>query len=314
MIFLQCVPKDFYFVWQLEVQITNFRKFNISDKMEIIVWYPKGYTDFKEWRRLESKYPEVSFFYYEDDGVDLGLYIPQLRPHSLKKHFLQHKHRLEKETFFYHDSDIIFNFLPDFTSLEEGEINWQSNTTHYLDYSYLRRKEVEGKIPEDEAIGLLASIGGVNVDTFKLYDGKSGGAQYILKGIDHTFWEDVENSCINIRKSFYYTYSNSVNRRYFKNESAGFQSWCADMWGVNMALWKRGKITDITDQLDFSWATDNAETYLKKPIFHNAGATVASKGIFYKGRWINESPIGKAHAVKKDSATHFYVKAIEDVK
>lgn len=313
-IFLQAVPKDFYFVWQLDVQITNFRKHNISDRMEIIVWYPKGYTDFKEWRRLEGKYPEVKFFYYEDDGVDLGLYIPQLRPHSLKKHFLLHKERLEGKTFFYHDSDIIFNYLPDFTFLEEGEINWQSNTSSYLDYSYLRRKEKEGKIPEDEAISLLASIGGVTVDDFKKYDAKSGGAQYILKNIDYTFWEDVEKSCINIRKAFFFGSLGSVNKKYFQNENQGFQSWCADMWGVNMALWKRGKVTDVTDLLDFSWATDSAETYHKKPIFHLAGATKGNSGIFYKGSWINKSPIGEKHNVKKDSACYFYVEAINDVK
>lgn len=314
MIFLQCVPKDFYFVWQLEVQITNFRKFKISDKMEIIVWYPKGYEDFTEWRRLEGKYPEVKFFYYEDDGVDLGLYIPQLRPHSLKKHFLTHKDRLNGDSFFYHDSDIIFNSLPDFGQLIQGEVNWQSNTTHYLDYSYLRRKEVEGNIPEHEAISLLSSIGEVTVDTFKQYDGKSGGAQYILKDIDHTFWEDVERSCVTIRKAFFHGSPGSINKRYFRNEASGFQSWCADMWGVNMALWKRGKVTDITTELDFSWATDNAETYHKKPIFHNAGATGTQPGVFYKGRWINESPIGKVHRVKKDSASYYYVEAINEVK
>jgi len=314
MIFLSAQPWDQYFVWQIEVQITNFRKHGISDKMHVCVWYP-GDPDvqLKLWKELEEKYPEVKFFYYPDEGVNLSLYIPQLRPHILGKHFEKFS-ELKNEVFFYHDSDIIFNYLPDFQSLIEDNINWQSDTSGYLDYQYLRNKENQGKIPEDEAVKKLCEIGNVSLDTFKSYKGKTGGAQCILKNIDSEFWKDVERQCIEIRKAFAYGQPDSFNTKYFSSEAAGFQSWCADMWAVNMALWSRGKVTDVTKELDFSWATDTTETYMKKPIFHNAGATGAQPGIFYKGRWIKDSPIGKHHPVKEDSASAFYVKAINEVK
>lgn len=313
MIFLSAQPWDPYFVWQIEVQIVNFRKHSISGSMHVCVWYPNDTVDLKPWFKLSIKYPEVKFFYYKDEGVDLGLYIPQLRPQILAKHFDSNPH-LKNEVIFYHDSDIIFNYLPDFQRLSEDNINWQSDTSGYLDYNYLRRKEIEGKIPEDYAVGILANIGNVSVDIFRQYSGKTGGAQYILKGIDGDFWRDVERQVLLIRKAFFYGIKGSINQIYFSSESAGFQSWCADMWAVNMALWSRGMITDVTPELDFSWATDSAETYNKKPIFHNAGATKSSAGLFYKGAWISKSPIGKNHAVKKDSASSFYVQAINEVK
>lgn len=317
MIFISAQPYDFYFVWQIEVQIVNFRKHGISDKMQVLVWYPgpesPDKVDLEPWYILEKKYPEVKFFFYKDTGVNLGLYISQLRPHILTKHFDKYP-ELSKETLFYHDSDIIFNYLPDFESLIKDDINWQSDTSGYLDYEYMRRKEKEGNIPEEEAIKLMCDIGGVSVDLYKSYSSKTGGAQYILKNVDADFWRDVERICLDIRKGFYHGVPTSINRKYFPNEPSGFQSWCADMWAVNFALWKRGKVTNVTPLLDFSWATDTEETYLKKPIFHNAGANGKQPGVFYKARWMRKSPIGQNISVKKGSASYYYVKAISEVK
>lgn len=321
LIFISAQPHDFYFVWQIEVQIVNFRKFGISDKMQVLVWYPNLKTNpdkprLEPWLNLSKKYPEVKFFFYEDKGLtvpEFTLYISQLRPQILSKHFEKYP-ELKDKIFFYHDSDIIFNYLPDFQKLIEDDINWQSDTSGYLDYSYLRSKEIQGNIPENEAIEEMAKIGNISVDIFKLYDRKTGGAQCILKGINSEFWKDVERQCIDIRKKFFYGQPNSINSKYFPNENAGFQSWCADMWALNMALWNRNKVTNITEELDFSWATDSAETYKRKPIFHNAGATGNQPGIFYKGAWINKSPIGQKHTVKKDSASYFYIEAMNEIK
>lgn len=327
LLFISAQPHDIYFVWQVEVQIVNFRKFGISDRMHVLVWYPDNNKrkergevieplHIKEWTNLALKYPEVKFFFYQDKGLlvsEFQLYIPQLRPQILAKHFELYPN-LKENVLFYHDSDIIFNRLPDFQKLCEDDINWQSDTSGYLDYTYLSKKEKEGKIPENEAIQKLCDIGGISLELMKSYNGKTGGAQYLLKGVDSQFWLDIEKNVILIRKAFMHSQPESINARYFSSEAAGFQSWCADMWALNMALWARGKKTDISSELDFSWATDTAETYQKKPIFHNAGATRGHTGIFYKGKWINRSPIGLNHAVKKDSASWFYVQAINDVK
>jgi hypothetical protein len=314
LVFLQAVSHEPYFVWQTEVQIVNFRKFGISDRMQIIVWYHKGSTHLPRWMALKRKYSEVNIYFYEDSGVNLGLYIPQLRPHSFKKHFKKYQEELKDKVFFYHDADIIFRELPDFEKLIQDDIVWESNTTGYLDYSYLHRKELQGNIENNEAVKELARIGGITVDTIKSYDAKTGGAQYLLKNIDYNFWEDVEGMCIDIRRSFFHNITGSINNRYFKTEALGFQSWCADMWAVNFSLWKRGIQTGITPELDFSWATDSMETYNKKPIYHNAGASNTTPGVFYKGAWINRSPIGQDISASINSASLAYVNAIKEVK
>lgn len=314
MIYLSCQPIDAYFLWQVEVQIVNFRKFGVADKMHILVWYPERRTsELENWYKLQEKYPETKMFFYLDSGVNLGLYVSQLRPHTIKKHFKAIP-ELEKEIIFYHDSDIIFNYLPDFEKLIEDDINWQSNCSSYLDYNYLSRKEKEGNIPEDKAVKILADIGKIPIEVIKSYTGKTGGAQCILKGVNSEFWEDVERQCIGIRNAFWWNIPNSVNRKYFENENKGFQSWCADMWALNMALWNRGKVTDVTPLLDFSWATSSYEEYLKKPIYHNAGATKQQPELFYKGDWIHKSPIGQKITTKIKSASEQYVKAIQEIK
>ena len=292
--------------------------------MHVLVWFPEEKKGEKaNWEKLRDKYPEVSFFYYVDSGnTNIQLYIPQLRPDALAQHFDKYP-ELKDKTIFYHDCDIIFNYLPNFEELAKGDINWQSDTSSYLDYNYLRRKEQEGNIPENEAIQILADIGGITVDTIKSYAGNTGGAQYILKGIDGDFWRDVKEMCAHIRGSFMHGSSwkpnhgeiqKSINSKYFTNESAGFQSWCADMCAVNFSLWKRGKVTSTTPKLEFSWATDDDKTYMIKPIYHNAGVSSLSQGLFYKAKWMSSSPIGKKHAVLKNKASYFYVKAITEVK
>lgn len=314
MIFLSCQPIDSYFLWQVEVQIVNFRKFGVSDAMHILVWYPQSRSgELDAWRALQDKYPETRFFYYPDEGVNLGLYISQLRPHTIKKHFKKFP-ILKNQVIFYHDSDIIFNYIPQFEKLRYDNVNWQSDCSSYLDYDYLKRKEKEGNLPDGLAIDIMAKIGGITPDIIKSYAGKTGGAQCILKGVDADFWEDIEKQCLAIRNAFWYNVNGSINNTYFSDENKGFQSWCADMWALNMALWKRGKITDITPLLDFSWATNDYETFLKKPIYHNAGATSDRTDLFYKGAWINKSPIGQPISAKEGSASEQYVKAIQEVK
>ncbi len=314
MIYLSCQPIDVYFLWQVEVQIVNFRKFGISGRMHILVWYPeKRASELEAWRTLQDKYPETRFFFYPDEGVTLGLYVSQLRPHTIKKHFKAIP-ELKREIIFYHDSDIIFNYLPEFDKLLSDNVNWQSDCSSYLDYNYLSRKEKEGNIPENEAIQILADIGKVPLEVLQSYTGNTGGAQCILKGVDSEFWEDVERQCKEIRYKFWWNIPTSINRKYFIDENKGFQSWCADMWALNMALWSRGKITSVTPILDFSWATSSYEEFLKKPIYHNAGATKDRPDLFYKGDWLHKSPIGQIITTKKGTASEQYILAIQEVK
>jgi len=79
-----------------------------------------------------------------------------------------------------------------------------------------------------------------------------------------------------------------VNRRFFANENKGFQSWCADMWGVLYNLWARGVETKVVPEMDFAWASDPIEKIDKVGIFHNAGVVsdeFNGHPAFYKGKY-----------------------------
>lgn len=311
LIFISAQPHDDYFNWQLEVQVENFREHGISDKMHVLIWYPASGIN-KGWDVIQSKYPEVQFFFYEDTGVDLGLYIPQLRPHILAKHFYLYKEEFKDKVFFYHDSDIIFRELPNFESLIDDEYCYESDTISYVGSQYLLGKEKQGNIPERLVINGLANIVGLDPEVIATNNENCGGAQYLLKNIDYTFWEDVEKFCIEIRK-YLMLY---INRTFFKSEDEGYQSWTADMWAVNYALWKRGLQTKVVKELDFSWATDIISRYNEAKIYHNAGAGPANHpAIFYKGNYISRKPFGEDFSkVDPNFCSIKYVEAINKVK
>jgi hypothetical protein len=72
------------------------------------------------------------------------------------------------------------------------------------------------------------------------------------------------------------------------------QFWTAEMWSLLWNLWYFGIETKITNELGFSWATDNVNIYEKQPILHMAGVTHDLKGSkFYKGEFINVNPLNK---------------------
>jgi hypothetical protein len=312
LILISAQPGDVcYFAWQIEVQIVNFRKFGISQNMHVLVWYPRDGTIHPMWKEIESKYTEVKFFYYVDDGVNLDLYIPQLRPHILKKHFFCNKNYLADKVFFYHDSDIIFRVLPDFEKLMEGSIIYEGDSISYTGSKYLLDKEAYAKIPDNEVVKGLSRITNTPLEFIMKNNENSGGAQYILKNITYTFWEDVEKDSLNIRDYL----KNHINKKYFKSENEGYQSWTADMWAMNFNLWKRGMVTEVSPELSFSWATDLISVYEKYPIMHNAGAELSgSPKIFYKGAYINTTPYSiNFDAVDPNFASFKYAEAIKEV-
>jgi hypothetical protein len=68
-------PNDSYFVWQLRVQLHNFRKYGYSKLARILVFKHNDRRDkedfMDQWKNLERDYPEAQFFYYEDPAGDL---------------------------------------------------------------------------------------------------------------------------------------------------------------------------------------------------------------------------------------------------
>lgn len=288
LVIIACQPDDLYFSWQLEVQIANFRKYGLSDKLRYLMFLPHDRLEGgwnKATRELPIKYPEVNFYWYEDTAnilenyVQPYQYIPLLRPYVLGKHFKEFPELTEKAVL-YIDSDVIWTKNPDFLDkYKDDEVCYLSDTKSYLGIDYWDSKvnDVKPEMVEAyksfDSLELVANRVGISREIIKENDGGTGGAQYLLKGIDSKFWNDVFSACVIIRASLSSHMPGSINSKYFESENKGFQSWTADMWAVLWNLWKRGMKTVTPPEMDFAWATSSIELYDKVYIYHNAGAT-----------------------------------------
>jgi len=317
MVSITCQPDDTYFRWQVEIQIENFRKFGISDKMHVLLYKPADRKYWNtEWQVLEERYPEVKFFRYEDKGALIKAYIPVLRPHILKQHFAKYP-ELSKETIFYHDCDILLTRKVDFETLEQGDTWYVSDTTSYINYTYFESKIKDVKDTKKGSYNLdliltpLLNNVGVTKEQLQKYNLVSGGAQYIMKGVDSNFWAKVEKDCVNIR-----LYLQTQNRIYFESENKGFQSWCADMWAVLWNAIALNKHIALSPELSFSWATDKIEEWSKHPIYHNSGVT-NEPHLFNKTVYHNNltTPFDQEiTGISRDYASYMYFQEVNEVR
>ena len=285
MIFMSAQPDDTKFAWQIEAFIENVRGLGYTNPIHVLIFLPydrlgNGWNPY--WDELERRYKDdnVFIFRYEDKEKLINTikridYIPLLRPHILKRHFKVYPD-LKEKAIFYHDSDIVFTKYLNFEPFLNDEINYLSNTSSYLnaDYFDAKRHAVitsrRGIYEGFDVLDKLSQMLGVSRAICVENNGRTGGAQYLLKNIDSRFWERVEDGCITIRRFLSFDLS-GINRHFFKSENEGFQSWCADMWAVLWTLWARGSQTETPPELDFCWATDPVSRWNEVNIYHDAG-------------------------------------------
>lgn len=305
-----CVqPRLLYYAWQVEVMINNFLKHGINpNSIDVLVaWNPNDLTtsvkeNVESWEKLASHYNSVRFFFYQDTRPQPIHYISSVRPNLLKQHFLSHPY-LKDEAIFYHDCDIVFSKTPDFGNfLDFYDKNWYlSDTNGYMNYDYIIGKG-------QEVYDKMCEIVGIDKVIPMIMNYNSGGAQYILKNVDHIFWEKVERDC----ESLYYEISLINNR--IKQENPGYhelQIWCADMWAVLWNAWKLGHPTKVVPEMNFSWATDPIECWDRNTIYHNAGVTCSCGRAFYKSDYEHNLPYFISLESFSDSKNSYnYVKEI----
>jgi len=316
MIFISAQPDTVYFHWQVELYLYQFSKHGIKDRCYAIFGYtgdkPSDYIV-----NLAIKYPTIRW--YKDEritNVD-HYYIPSIRPHILKKFFTEHPD-LGKNVF-YHDSDIFIVKLPKFDLLlHDDTIGYLSDTVSYIGHDYImsccnRYKEKYPSLTVDDLFIKMCAIVDINPSLVKSNENNSGGAQYLLKGIDAAFWSDVENSTVKL-----YDMLKKYEKQYPVDHD--IQSWTSDMWAVLWNYWKRGNKTNVHTELYFSWATDSLHDYFDRNIFHLAGVTSeTASDKFYKGKYTNvnifdeyiKNPLLFNH-VSKTSATFGYTTVLKD--
>jgi hypothetical protein len=310
LIFVSAQPDNTYFHWQVEVYMYQFSKFGIIDNCHVLFGYT-GDGPSEGGLKLQKMYKNIHF--YKDERVD-KTYIPTIRPHILAKFFKEYPY-LGKNVF-YHDSDILFVKLSNFSLMLHDKISYLSDTVSYIGYNYImdcckRYKEKHQELADDDLFLGMCKEANISPNLVKINQQNSGGAQYLLKNINSTYWEDCEKTCVSL-----YNYMCEYERKYPVDHH--IQKWTADMWAVLWNYWKIGGVTKIHTELDFSWATDSMDQYKSKNIFHLAGVSgETSKDRFYKAQYTNKNVIDEYigdntifNHIIPTSATYGYTRVI----
>lgn len=290
-ILLCAQPYTIYYAWQLEVMLHNFISLKIPKQFDVHIIIVYNETDIehenlmKLFGKLENgfktHYPNsATFYYYQDTRAIPNYYISSLRPNAIKQHFIAFPD-LKERIIFYHDCDIVFNRFPDFIlNYMQPDNNWYvSNTISYIGHEYILSKG-------QDVMDKMCEIVGIPEELVRDKQNESGGAQYILKGVDAAFWEKVETDSERLFKEI-----TELNKEKKKADPTHheLQIWCADMWSVLWNAWLRGFNTRVIPEMDFSWATDDKSRLEDTYIYHNAGAT-GTPELFYKFEFHKKLP------------------------
>ena len=300
--FICCQPDDNYYTWQVHMWLESLKNLNLSHKAIVLIFVPNFREQNKNWQKIINLYPEAEFYFQKDeDNINnlISLYIPIIRPYTLYKYFEKNP-QLKNDAVFYCDSDILFTDKFNINEFLNDDVCYLSNTNSYINSDYINNK-INDCIPEKketllqiDVLSCLTSYVGINKEIAEKNNEHSGGAQYLLKNIDADFWKKVMSDTIFIRQFLL-----NVNKEYFKNENAGYQSWCADMWSVLYNIWYINLETKVVKELDFAWATEPIEKLNSCTIYHNAGVTgkyMNDVPYFYKGTYhTGQNPLLDEH-------------------
>ena len=297
--FVCAQPASTYYAWQVEVMINNFIDMGINpNQIDIVCWKQNGVIP-EEWSKLAAGYP-ARFFFYNDER-ETKHYISSIRPNILKQHFKANE-EIEKDDIFYHDCDIVFTSRIDFDKYLNDDRCYGSDTRWYISHDYILGKG-------EDVLDKMCEIVGIDKGIVKDNELNAIGAQYLMKGINWKFWEEVEKDSERLFKEI--TELNNIKKR--ENPSYHeLQIWCADMWAVLWGLWKLGKETICDPDLEFSWGTSTEGDWDRLKIFHNAGVVSGNDGLFYKANYINRYPYGDELEIRGGTASKKYWELVKE--
>lgn len=241
----------------------------------------------KEALEYQRNNPDKKVVLMKDERTeDLKSYIPSIKPHGMMLLSRDHKPLIDGHNLFYHDSDIMFNRPVSWDFLVKDPLKcYMSDTVAYIGAEYIISKS-------PELLNLMADVVGIKpVDVYKRQK-QSGGAQYIFgSGIDHTpqFWGKVMEDSLKL-----YRLMQEVGQKYKKPEDPyPIQAWTAEMWAQLWNTWYFGYESEVIEEMNFTWPMNPIHEIFTHNIYHNAGVGSNDKDLFFKGKYIDSSPIGE---------------------
>jgi hypothetical protein len=259
-------------------------------------------------------------------------YPSAVRFHILAEFWKCHP-EMEKETIFYHDSDIIFTKKIDFSKFLNDNIWYLSDCKHYLGARYIKSKGLEVYNDMCDVVGIDKNIPVINENC-------TGGAQYILKpGITAQFWEECaelsEKLYVKLleKKSQYHNIwmrqmmdegrAVVVDQMFQKKTDwlAGIkrawdynplQIYTADMWTILWKAWKMGIKTETPVELDFAWPHNDISRMQEVSIYHDAGVLPQERNfLFYKGDYTTKTPFNEEDHYDPSFCSHYYFQYLQ---
>jgi hypothetical protein len=299
--FICAQPSDLHYSWQIEVMLNNFIEMGVDIKYVDIVSTKKNNKIPEIWKKLLNRY-SANFFFYDDTRITKD-YVSSIRPNILKQHWKTHP-ELKTETIFYHDCDIIFtNPIQEWiTDYMINDNKWYgSDTVSYIGYNYILSKG-------DDILDKMCEIINIDKELVKSNEKNSIGAQYLMKGIDYSFWENVEHDSERLYKEI-----NLINilKKQSNPSYHELQIWCADMWAVLWNAWKLNHETICHTNFKFSWAKTPEIEYLNRNIMHNAGIKNDDIGFFQKSKYVHHLPYNLNLKIKEGTSSKKYYEWVQ---
>lgn len=297
---LVTVPDVPYYLWQVLVQINNFRKMGYEENTHYLISTRDNNLSSILKSFIDSKDLKCHFHLFHDTRIKTH-YTASLKP-FLVKQFLKRFPEAQKETFFYTDPDVIFLKKINFSKYMNDDIWYFSDAASYLNSTYIKSKGEQLFIE-------MCDIVGIDPKLVEENDVNCGGAQWIIKNNTPEMWQEIEDVCVEL-----YNHMVGTAAKYQpEGQEYPIQAWTAEMWATIWVAWKHGIKSKVPKELDFCMSSDTIERANEVSILHNAGVPLPNETNFCKCIY-QVSPFNEEIKGKKESASWKYIMEIKETE
>jgi len=295
--FVITVPDHQYYLWQVLVQINNFRRLGIEQDTYYIFGIFNGSPSPILQSFIDSPDIHAHFYLFNDCRKDKD-YKVSLSPHLLER-FCNVSKIMQTETVFLTDPDVIFRDVEFLKEYEKDDVWYLSDTRSYVGVDYIKSKS-------PELFQKMCDIVHIHPSIVEANDANAGGAQYIFKHTDANFWHKAYTDSEDLYKFMVRT--SSIYHPEFP-----IQAWTASMWSFLWNGWYFGHEIKVVPEMNFTWASGTMEDWNRNHIFHNAGV-MDNDGKHFAKTHYQQSPFNKELLGGKESASWKYIEEVKDTE
>jgi len=298
MLFVTTQPDNDFYLWQLQVQLNNFKKFGCEEKCIVIFGYNPLIGINPNAKYFEKTTTAKVLYYPDNRELSTRLYTPSIRPHLLKQLYRDNPEIILNKNYMYLDCDIIFSGYPDFSKMNDEKYVHVTNTESLFSFEKIM---VENK----DLFEKMCKVVGITPYVVKKNLESAGGITYIFKFFhyfDYGFWNKVEKDSANLYKMMLVT----------NNEDSLDQIMSANKWALLWNLWLIGYDTKKSIELNMTWAKNPIKDWNTHNLHNDAGVKPEDReNFFYKGDFIEKSPFDEDFSyVLKEYCNSMYVNEI----